>query len=238
MYTTLLCIQSPMQSWGDDKSKFEKRGTWDKPSKSGITGLLAAAFGRDRGEDISDLAALRFGTRVDVPGKKIRDFHIFAPDEKPDKQNVVSDRYYLCDATFLVGLESESLEDHETIKEALAYPYYPLLYLGRKSCPVTPELYVGIREKSLEQALEEEPWIASDYMKMLILRRHPRLESPKMKITVETKFGEPIDGTINDYPISFSLENRCYSRRGYRCLYKPEVVKILTVSDHDLFAAL
>ena len=237
MYTTLLCFQAPLQSWGDT-SKFENRTTWNYPSKSGTIGLLAAALGRDRDDDISDLCALRLGARADVPGIIIRDYHVFAPTEKPDKQNVISNRFYLSDATFLVGLESNSLEDHETIKAALKKPYYPLLYLGRKNCPVTPELYVGIREKSLEVALLDELWIASDYMKEKILWSLPNTESPRMKIMIETKFGEPMDGTVNDVPVSFSRKHRQYTRRGYRILYKPEVFKVEAKKDHDLMAEL
>jgi CRISPR system Cascade subunit CasD len=38
--------------------------------------MLAAALGRERDTDISDLAALRFAVRADRPGTPIRDYHI------------------------------------------------------------------------------------------------------------------------------------------------------------------
>ena len=43
MSTLLLRLAGPVQSWGID-SKFEVRRTENAPSKSGVTGLLAAAL--------------------------------------------------------------------------------------------------------------------------------------------------------------------------------------------------
>lgn len=62
-----------MQSWGT-RSRFDHRETWPYPTKSGVVGLLAAALGRDRAEDVSDLAALRMGVRVDKPGVLMVDY--------------------------------------------------------------------------------------------------------------------------------------------------------------------
>lgn len=47
MSTLLLRLAGPVQSWGID-SKFEVRRTENAPSKSGVTGLLAAALGIQR----------------------------------------------------------------------------------------------------------------------------------------------------------------------------------------------
>lgn len=60
MAVLLLRLCGVMQSWGTD-SRFLVRKTDPEPSKSGVVGLLCAALGRGRGEDISDLAALRMG---------------------------------------------------------------------------------------------------------------------------------------------------------------------------------
>lgn len=67
MPTLLIRLQGPLQSWGT-RSRFDHRDTWPYPTKSGVVGLLAAALGRDRREDVSDLAALRMGVRVDRKG--------------------------------------------------------------------------------------------------------------------------------------------------------------------------
>ena len=68
MSTLLLRLAGPLQSWGDS-SRFTRRETRAEPTKSGVLGLLAAAQGRRRTDPILDLAALRFGVRIDQPGR-------------------------------------------------------------------------------------------------------------------------------------------------------------------------
>ena len=218
MYTLLLRLSAPLQSWGDD-SKYEIRKTWEEPSKSGVVGMIASALGRERSEDISDISTLRFGTRSDIPGRIIYDFHNYAPEGKGDKQNVVSWRYYIEDGTFLAGIESEDKIFLDDIEDALHFPYYGPLYLGRRSCPVTLPLTLGIRDKDLETALMEEPWIASDWMKKVTeIKSHGQL--PPLKVMIEAKANEKRDGTRKDLPISFSRYNRIHARRGYKIIYK------------------
>ena len=55
MATLLLKLAGPLQSWGSD-SRFTETKTRHEPTKSGVIGLLAAALGRRRTEDVSDLA--------------------------------------------------------------------------------------------------------------------------------------------------------------------------------------
>ena len=62
--------------------------------------MVAAALGRRRNDQIEDLNALRFGVRIDKEGKLLKDFHT----AKSKKDSYVTERYYLADAVFLVGL--------------------------------------------------------------------------------------------------------------------------------------
>ena len=137
MSTLLLRLAAPLQAWGTD-SKFEVRRTNREPSKSGVIGLLAAALGLRRDADLSKLSALRFGVRVDRNGEVIKDFHM----AKAEKTSYLTYRYYLSDAIFLVGLESEDRSFLEQIERALRNPCFPL-FLGRRSCP--PTLPLGAR---------------------------------------------------------------------------------------------
>ena len=105
MSTLLLRLAGPVQSWGID-SKFEVRRTENAPSKSGVTGLLAAALGIQRNEDISSLNQLRLGVRTDQEGRLLKDFHT----AHSEKNSYITTRYYLSDAIFLVGLECEDTE--------------------------------------------------------------------------------------------------------------------------------
>jgi CRISPR system Cascade subunit CasD len=159
--TLLLRLQGPMQSWGT-RSRFDYRDTWPYPTKSGVVGLLAAALGRDRAEDISDLASLRLGVRVDRKGVLKVDYqtarNVVAASLRAQR-DVQSWRYFLSDAAFLVGMEGDKplLEE---IHRALLNPRFPL-YLGRKGYLPSPPPYLpdGLREEPLEEALLHYPYL-------------------------------------------------------------------------------
>ena len=155
-----------MQSWGT-RSRFTERDTELEPSKSGVIGLLCAALGRPRAAPVGDLASLRMGVRVDHEGSLARDYHtagartgIARADGSPSKDAVVSNRYYLADADFLVGLEDSNRDFLEALDAALRAPHWQL-FLGRKSfTPAVPVHLPGsaIRDAAVEAALQSEPW--------------------------------------------------------------------------------
>ena len=158
MATLLLRISAPMQSWGT-QSHFSHRDTGREPSKSGIIGLLCAALGRPRNQPIADLGALRMGVRVDQPGTILRDYHTageggyFKVSDKPGrptgKNTIPSDRYYLSDARFLVGLEGERDKLTE-LQDALRRPRW-FLFFGRKAFLPAERVWLrdGIQNKEL-----------------------------------------------------------------------------------------
>lgn len=161
MATLLLRLQGPMQSWGTT-SRFDERDTQLEPSKSGVLGLVCAALGRDRSEPLDDLATLRMGVRIDREGVLMRDYQtatgVLIASGKPDHgRTVVSPRYYLADAVFLVGLEGEHSLLAQ-IQQALLRPHWPLA-LGRKSCvPGQPvALADAVQESDLRSALLNWP---------------------------------------------------------------------------------
>ncbi len=158
MPTLLLRLSGPMQSWGVS-SRFDERDTGLEPSKSGVVGLLCAALGRDRAEPVADLAALRMGVRVDRPGVLQRDFQTatgvaLATGKTAPNRTVVSPRYYLSDAKFLVGLGGQDCRLLEAVDAALAAPVWPLC-LGRKAFPPGEPIRLagGLREEGLVDAL-------------------------------------------------------------------------------------
>ena len=146
MATLLLRLAAPLQSWGAD-SKFETRKTNREPTKSGVIGLLAAALGlrRDDAAGLARLNGLHFAVRADREGSLLVDFHTANREEerKKGKAPYVTYRHYLQDAVFLVGLESEDTALLQELETALKHPVYPL-YLGRRSCPPTLPLCLGI----------------------------------------------------------------------------------------------
>lgn len=135
MATLLLQLYGPMQSWGTT-SRYDERDTQLEPSKSGVIGLVCAALGRGRENAVDDLAALRMGVRIDREGVVMRDYQtatgaaIASSGRADTGRTVVSPRYFLSDAVFLVGLEGQ----HgllERVDQALRSPRWPLA-LGRK----------------------------------------------------------------------------------------------------------
>ncbi|MHB1007512.1 MAG: type I-E CRISPR-associated protein Cas5/CasD [Chloroflexota bacterium] len=175
MSTLLLRLAGPLQSWGT-QSRFTIREAGMEPSKSGVVGLLCAADGRPRDVPVDDLAALRMGVRVDRQGSLSVDYHTAGGAHKrgeafgvakangnaPDP--VVSRRFYLADADFLVGLQGEDEGLLRRLHRALQTPTWQIC-LGRKSfVPGVPVwLPDGLRlGQTLEVALATYPWPRPD----------------------------------------------------------------------------
>ncbi len=199
MPTLLLRLQAPMQSWGVS-SHFTNRDTAREPSKSGVIGLVCAALGRPRDADLSDLAALRMGVRVDREGVLQKDYHIaqnvYQASGSGVKPSEPSERYYLADAVFLVGLEGPRplLEE---IEAALQSPHWTL-YLGRKAFPPGKPVWVkgGLRDQDLVAALTEFHALVPE-------------SDEACRLVLESDRGEFVRP---DVPISFA-ERRFSSRR-------------------------
>jgi len=172
MATLLLRLQAPLQSWGIS-SLFTERDTAREPSKSGVIGLICAALGRARDADLTDLTQLRMGVRVDREGKLQLDYqtsgNILRSDGTMSKNAVVSHRYYLADAVFLVGLEGEESE-LKNIDAGLRAPKWHL-YLGRKAFPPTASVWLndGLRDGNLESELRSYPPLVEGEGKLRLL---------------------------------------------------------------------
>lgn len=224
MSTLLLRLAAPLQAWGTD-SKFEVRRTNREPSKSGVIGLLAAALGLRRDADLTELSALRFGVRVDRNGEVIKDFHM----AKAEKTSYLTYRYYLSDAIFLVGLESEDRSFLEQIERALRNPCFPL-FLGRRSCPPTLPLVLGIREDALENALRGEENQNKDLKSIRQSHRYIRLDCG---------VGEQEGAVVQDLPISFNPMKREFGyRRAKEIWLRDDVNREESADEHDAMAEL
>ncbi len=185
-YTLLLRLEGPMQSWGY-RSRFDYRDTALEPTRSGVIGLICAAMGIARGEDILRFDRIRrMGVRVDKEGRPERDYHtaldVIKADGKVSDNAVVSYRDYLADASFTVGLQSEDLRLLQDIADALQSPKWPL-FLGRKAFPLAvPPLKPG--ETPKEGCLED----------------HLLSDDKKKRVVLESPDGER---TQHDWPLCF-----------------------------------
>jgi CRISPR system Cascade subunit CasD len=215
MATLLLQLVGPLQSWGT-QSHYTHRDTGLEPSKSGVIGLLCAALGRGRSEPLADLAALRMGVRVDREGVVLRDYHTAQNVMKAEhgpfrnlKKTELSDRFYLADAAFLVGLEGSDLALLSHLQHRLQHPVWPL-YLGRKAyVPGTPvRLKDGLRPaESLEFSLRSYQRIAE--------ARPLSYSAAEVESLARVVVEDPVRGSIerNDQPLSFALGARQFNTR-------------------------
>jgi CRISPR system Cascade subunit CasD len=193
-----------MQSWGT-RSRFSNRDTGLEPSRSGVIGLLCAALGRPRDEPLDDFLPLKMAVRVDREGRLMRDYHTAqdvrrADPSKGTQDTVLSERYYLADADFLVGLEGNR-ELLERLDTALRQPVWTL-FLGRKSFVPALPVSEGIVEIELLAALRQRPWRGRDQEK-----------SPKnLRYVIQVddrREGEP----RQDVPLSFVSRDRRFAIR-------------------------
>lgn len=206
MSTLLLRLAAPLQAWGAS-SRFTRRETRPEPTKSGVVGLLAAADGRRRTDSIEDLVGLRFGVRVDQPGRLVRDFHT-AHHPITGKSMPLSYRYYLADAVFLAAVEGDR-ELLTGIDDALRRPVFPL-YLGRRSCVPTGELSLSVVDAELEDAIRDHPWLASSWYRSSM----PRQVSLAVRLDAPSQHSGEYDvETLRDVPLSFDPVRREYGWR-------------------------
>ncbi|MDS1270532.1 type I-E CRISPR-associated protein Cas5/CasD [Lipingzhangella sp. LS1_29] len=229
--TLALRFDAPMQSWGQ-RSQFIDRDTGTEPTKSGVVGVLGAACGVDRTDDlrVQELGQLTMGVRVDREGLLESDFHTTqnVPNTAGvNKRTVVSRRSYLADALFLVLLEGDS-ETLTRLEQAVRSPHWPLCF-GRKAfVPATPLVdppgavpaggkVTGLFHRPLHEVVCELPWL------------EPRPEERQAVITegeglrlraVVDVAPDAVDAEPRlDSPLSFHPDNRRFTTRTVRVTY-------------------
>lgn len=168
-------LYGPMASWGQAAVGGD-RPTGMQPTRSAILGLLGAALGIKRDDEVA-LQRLQKSILVSVkqcvPSSLIRDYHTTQvpshnnkvvhhsrkSELSEDKLNtILSSRDYRCDGLWIVAL---SLTDQteinlEQLKCALLKPIF-MLSLGRKSCPLAlPVLPKIVTCVNLKVALDTE----------------------------------------------------------------------------------
>ena len=238
MNTLLLRLAGPLQAWGST-GKFNTRYTDREPTKSGVIGMIASSMGRSRDESIEDLNSLRFGVRVDQEGEFLKDLQtVHRIEEKPsgkDEESVYkTDRHYLCDAIFIVGLEGRD-ELLRNIESSLKDPVYPL-FLGRRACPPTMPITLGIRNASLCDALRNEPWMSTERYQKRVSRVRVIYDATKTDIA---------DATTRDRPISYSQSHRKHGLRSvtfdtirFAGNHSHEEMVEENSTDHDVFSEI
>ena len=207
MSVLLMRLAGPMQSWGT-RSRFSNRDTGLEPSRSGVIGLLCAALGRPREAPLDDFLPLKMAVRVDREGRLMHDYHTAqnvrrADPTKGTQDTVLSERFYLADADFLVGLEGDR-PFLERLDGALRRPVWPL-FLGRKAFVLSLPVGEGVFDNDLREVLKSRPW-----------RKRHRSEKPPdpdkpLRGVVEVAYGE--GEPRPDVPLSFISRDRRFGVR-------------------------
>lgn len=203
----LLRFKAPMQSWGD-RSRYSSRDTRPYPTKSGVLGLLAAAKGIRRTDDIEELAELLFAVRVDQPGSVLHDYQTAERWQTGGKTSLIS-RYYLSDAVFVAAVQAEHRELLEELEACLKNPRFPL-YLGRRSCPANPDLVIDVVDGGAVNTLKELPWQAQK------AHRRRRPGEVILPIYHDAPPDDPDGDPRQDVPLSFDPRNRQYGWRSVK----------------------
>jgi CRISPR system Cascade subunit CasD len=196
----LFTLYAPLSSWGEI-TVGEARGSWDRPSRSAVLGLLAAALGITR-EDQSGHDALDTGyglaVRLDAGGASLIDYHTAQTAAEPEirkafgkerprtrrallsvaeRQTILSRRELREDAlaTACLWANTRARWPLDALAEALKLPVFTL-YAGRKAnvfgLPLGPAI---VEAESLASALmQRPPRRAEDDFKMLD-RLKPRI---------------------------------------------------------------
>jgi len=210
--TVLLRLEGPFQAWSS-QGRFGIRDTEREPTKSGVLGLVGAALGMPREDEdtLAELGALKMAVRIDRAGALLHDYHTAGGGRFRGEQYTVygssdcvpSHRYYLTDASFVVGLEGEdTLIDR--IGAALLAPHWPL-FLGRRSCVPTSRVWLGVSETNAATAVREaaDPEPRDGAIAVDEGARRMVIETPKVA-GAEIRY---------DVPRSFAPGSRLYGQR-------------------------
>jgi CRISPR system Cascade subunit CasD len=212
-----------------------------EPTKSGVVGLLGAALGMARDDEakIAEVAALRMGVRVDREGILERDYHTaqgVPTTTGLGHRTVVSHRYYLADALFLVVLEGDDPELLVELHAAVQNPRWPLFF-GRRSFvparplvasgrPSEPPTGVGLSARSAEEQLALHPWLElRTEVRSAELRKTQRVA---LRTVVDCIPGSPEAAVYYDHPVSFSREGRRYTARDVRIDRVPLIDELIS----------
>ncbi len=231
----VLRLAGPLQSWGS-RSQFNRRDTAGVPTKSGIIGLLAAAAGRRRGDDLTDLLQVSLAVRTDQAGSLLRDYHTvsdyrggFLPNSELNrrgrqerskgKATAVTERWYLQDAVFVVAIGGPA-GLLSGLADALQQPSFPLA-LGRRACPpaqpllISPPLADADADKRLwvgapTDVMSRAPWQASSRY------QDRRRRSGDLPAQIELPVvADDLDGSgqLTDVPVDFAPRERGFRTR-------------------------
>jgi len=150
MKKTIVLNFKGLQSWGESSKKIT-RDTIEFPTLSGVVGILQSACGvyEENNDPLWEkITNIQMSILIVNPGLKQVDYQTAANAVKMDcsasKDTVVSYRYFLTDAHFLIAITANQ-NLIEIIAAGLKCPKN-MLYMGRKAFPLNFDFFMGVHD--------------------------------------------------------------------------------------------
>lgn len=122
------------------------------------------------------------------------------------RNSMITERWYLSDAAFLVGLQHSELALLERVAHALEHPKR-LLWLGRKSCPPSGELALGIVPGTLKEVFETKPRLPAEGVAAA------SAADERLWAWIESPHPLPGVSPVHDQPVRFDADDPVHGPR-------------------------
>lgn len=219
-----LYLRAPLQSWGV-LGKFGERTTYDAPTRSAVTGMLAAACGTDKhdaaGERkwLEEAAKLGFTAYVFRRGPRLTDYHTVGggydareprarrmipcmPSGKVRSPDVTH-RQYVSDSVSGAVLSGDDVFV-EKLAQAVENPVWGV-WFGRKCCIPTEPMLAGV----FDSAEDAEKALTARYEASMARSGYG---SPGCAVRICAAEAGEAEDVLQDVPVSFA--GREYHSRG------------------------
>lgn len=245
-------LYGPMMSWGEIAVGGERRSA-RHPSRSAITGLVAAALGikredENRQNDLED--SVGFGLKLLSAGDILKDYHTTQVPKAESKVKyctrrdelkanptaigtILSSREYRTDSLCIVALWSqpEAVFSLNQIKAALEKPVFHL-YLGRKSCPISCPLQPQLlKDTTLRSALDSA--LFSPLRQYPVQSEADCLNLQRRENVVSQYFWEPCSHVGMDAKMESISYDRVISRKRWQFAPRTESIAFADAREGD-----
>ncbi len=123
---------------------------------------------------------------------------------------LITERWYLADAAFLVGLQHPDTALLKRIGHALEHPRH-LLWLGRKACPPSGDIALGVVPGTLKEAFETHTLLPQEHR----YDSEPTTAESGARpwAWIESPHPLPGVGPLSDQPVAFNADAPVHSLR-------------------------
>lgn len=235
MKTLMIKLAAPLQSYGNEAT-FNYRTSYHYPSKSAIIGIIGAALGYRRNDDlrIQQLNQLKMAVRIDQPGTLLTDFHTV--EYNPKKPRTLTYRDYLQDAVFLVAIGGKNNQIDE-INKALHHPKFQLFLGRRANVPAGPLKTKLFHNLNPVEVLTKEKWNAAKWYQRKL--RNNRFVDAEIVADAEM-LPDKRNFLVKDQVGSFSQKDRYHKYRAVVSIHVKLINDTYRTNDtkHDIMSFL